>query len=433
MKLWIWLIMVVCSVGGRSARLQAAVFSLDIGSLGLVSGLLEVAEDQAFQTIQVSVELGGSHEYLINLPKTAVYYVRVRSADRILWQEAMFAIVEQSQDTVMPRLEWNPIPGAQTYRLWLSRPGVKARWIDTPNRMVNLSRLGAPWLIRLRAIAGPGARKNVQAVSFRMVVALRSSELPKPRTGGSEVATKFFDPAARDDDQAVYEPEDKDLLEGADGPMDFIFTSRASETLSPLLRRHQLQGWFRYLKESFQIDKLDRFAAAPSQGLGTGAAGLYYLQPQLALSGAVETHATHTLYDEGGAGAPATDQKRIRLHVALGLDLLNTNVRYADWSLYVGPVVNLLQLPLAKDEQKVVDFGLKIDLHSLSTHSHVSLLLLKSSSREWNLDGALPWSLTSWSIRPFLGLYHFDTRQSSGAVSGSFRESGLRLGIAREF
>jgi len=72
-----------------------------------------------------------------------------------------------------------------------------------------------------------------------------------------------------------------------------------------------------------------------------------------------------------------------------------------------------------------------LSLHSYQYRANLAFLLLKSSSRELDLQLSLPW--TVWSIRPFFSLYRYDTRQSAGSVTGTFKESGLRLGIEREF
>jgi hypothetical protein len=407
---------------------QAEVFPLTMGALGQQPGTLEIAWDQSFQKMLVTVNLGEKKEYLVNFPETAIYYVRVRQQDKILWQEAVLAVLGASQKDHVAQLEWAPLPQLIRYRLWVSRSALRTRWFETSELGVRLHKIGAPWLIRVRGMTVQGRYIPVSDMRFRWApVGLAKSKNLKPKA-----PELTLDLAAPDDDQVVYEPEYKDLLSGpAEGPMSSFASRSSAPDVAPVKRQHEAYVWLRYLREDFSIDKKDRFDAEPSSGLGTGGGGQYFLAPNLSVSGAVDTHATRTNYEAGGAQTPNTEQKRIRFHVALGLDLLNTHVRTTDWSLMLGPVAGLVQMPLQENEQKFSDYGIHFAGQHYPHRVAFSFLFLKSGSREIHGRWIAPW--TMWSMHPFLGLYLYNTRQSAGAVTGRFQESGLRMGLARDF
>lgn len=407
--------------------LRAEVFSLDMGRFGQRPGTMEVALDANFENILVTIDLGDKQKYLINFPETAVYFVRVRQQQNVLWQEAILALLENHPADRLPRLDWPAVPEAVRYRLWLCRDSLRTRWLETMDRATHLNKIGAPWLIRLRGITAQGELLPVPQLRFQWMSAYQNVSPLVEETAGVTL-----DLDAPDDDQVVYEPEDKDFLSGADeSPMDAFIARVTPRNLPPLKRQHEVFVWLRYLREEFSIDKKDRFAAEPSVGFGTGAGGQYFLAPNLSLTGAIDTHATITNYEAGGAQAPDTEQKRVRLHVALGLDVLNTHMRTTDWSLSLGPVAGLVQMPLQQNDQKFTDYGIKIEGHHYRSRMALSILFLKSGSREIDGRWIMPW--TAWSINPFLGSYLYDTRQSAGAVTGLFHESGLRVGLERDF
>ena len=97
----------------------------------------------------------------------------------------------------------------------------------------------------------------------------------------------------------------------------------------------------------------------------------------------------------------------------------------------LGPVAGLVQMPLQENEQKFTDYGIHFGSQHYPSRVAFTVLFLKSGSREIHGRWIAPWTI--WSIRPFLGLYLYNTRQSAGAVTGRFQESGLRLGLARDF
>jgi hypothetical protein len=305
---------------------------------------------------------------------------------------------------------------------------MRTRWFETSELGARLHKVGAPWLIRVRGLTTQGRYVPVTDLRFRWAtVGGARTEKVLPKT--PDVA---LDVTAPDDDQVVYEPEDKDLLSGPDEGFIGSFVGRGSSPdLPPVQRKHEAYVWLRYLREDFSIDKKDRFEAEPSSGLGSGGGGQYFLAPNLSLSGTIDTHATRTDYEAGGAQAPNTEQKRIRFHVALGLDLLNTHVRTTDWSLMLGPAFGMVQMPLQENDQKFTDYGLHLASQHYPSRVAFTLLFLKSGSREIHSHWIAPW--TVWSVQPFLGLYLYNTRQSAGAVTGLFQESGLRIGLARDF
>ncbi|HET9237774.1 MAG TPA: hypothetical protein VFO10_11015 [Oligoflexus sp.] len=406
----------------------AEVFPLRMGVLGQQPGTLEMARDPNFQSVLVTLKLGEKSEYLVNFPDTAVYYVRVRQQEKILWQEAVLALLDGTQDQQLARLDWSPVPQVKRYRLWVSRHTVRTRWLETDELGARLHKIGAPWLIRVRGLTNQGRYVPVTDLRFRweaLGIAGAAKEQPK-------VPDVALDVTAPDDDQVVYEPEDKDLLSGPEDGLMASWVGRSSAPdLPPLQRKHEAYVWLRYLREDFSIDKKDRFEAEPSTGLGSGGGGQYFLAPNFSISGTLDTHATRTDYEAGGAQAPNTEQKRIRFHVALGLDLLNTHVRTTDWSLMLGPVAGLVQMPLQQNDQKFTDYGIHLASQHYPSRLAFALLFLKSGSRE--IHGRWIAPLTVWSMQPFLGLYLYNTRQSAGAVTGRFQESGLRFGLARDF
>lgn len=408
--------------------LHAEVFPLQMGALGRQPGTLEIAADQNFQTMLVTLKLGDKDEYLVNFPATAVYYVRVRQQEKILWQEAVLALLDASQDERLAQLDWSPEPQVKRYRLWVSRNTLRTRWFETTDVSARLHKIGAPWLIRVRGMTSQGRYVPVKDLRFRWAaLGLFKPEKVVPKT--PDVA---LDVTAPDDDQVVYEPEDKDLLSGPEEGLLSSFAGRSSAPdLPPLQRKHEAYVWLRYLREEFSIDKKDRFEAEPSSGLGSGGGGQYFLAPNVAVSGMIDTHATITDYEAGGAQAPNTQQKRIRFHLALGLDLLNTHVRTTDWSLMLGPVAGMVQMPLQENDQKFTDYGISIASQHYPSRLGFTVLFLKSGSREIHSRWIAPW--TFWSMQPFFGLYLYNTRQSAGAVTGRFQESGLRFGLARDF
>ncbi|HYX35857.1 MAG TPA: hypothetical protein VE954_22385 [Oligoflexus sp.] len=406
--------------------LRAEVFPFDIGALGYPSGTMDIARDEGFQDKLVSIALGGKREYLINFPESALYFVRVRRQQTVVWQEAVVVLLEQPHTS--PRLSWSIVPGAVRTRLWLSRGTLRTRWLETKEQSAQLHKIGTPWLVRLRGITAKGESLPVTRLTLQWDTPASKPEPPIAATAPDI----HLDPNATDDDQVVYEPEDKDLLSGADeSPMNAFVSRSTPIDLPPIQRKHEVYVWLRYLREQFSIDKKDRFEAEPSIGLGTGAGGQYFLAPNAVLSGAIDTHATQTDYEEAGTQTPSTVQKRIRLHVALGLDLLNTHTRTTDWSLNLGPVVGLVQMPLQQDDQKFTDYGISLGGHHYPTRSALTVLFLKSGSREIHARWIMPW--TVWSMSPFLGTYLYNTRQSAGAVTGRFHESGLRFGLERDF
>ncbi len=416
---------------GLAPTLSAVELPLDLGSLGTGPGQLDIARDSSFETSIVTIPLDGRRQYRVTFDETAVYYVRILRQGKVIWREAIFVLVKPSDPAKMPRLEWVTADSNSRVRIWLSRDTSKTLRAETRSRAVRLDRIGAPWLIRLRSLDEAGATTALKSLQFRWVSYPLSPARGQALSRAEPAREMILDPSAPDDDQVGYEPDDAELLAGDEGPMDLFLARIQPRELGPLERRHVLKGWIRLLRESFSIDKKDRFAADPSQGLGNGLAAQYFLAPNLSFSGAVDLHATQTIYEEGGSEPPALEQKRIRAHLGLGLDLLNTNNRWTEWSFNLGPVLSLIQIPLQEDDQKFTDGGLKLSLHSYEFRASLNFLLLKSSSRELDLQQSLPW--TVWSIRPFFSLYRYDTRQSAGSVTGVFKESGLRLGIEREF
>jgi hypothetical protein len=408
--------------------LQADVFPLRLGALGQEPGALDIAHDADFQKILVTITLGSKQEYLVNFPETAVYYVRVRQQQRTVWQEAVLALLEQSSAERLARLDWPAAAEAVRYRIWLDRDTMRTRWFESADLAVRLQKIGAPWLIRLRGITAQGHLIPIPHLSFAWVpMGVSEQEAPEPKAPDMNL-----DLSAPDDDQVVYEPDDRDLLSGPDeGPMSSFIGRSSAPDRAPVPRKHEVFVWLRYLREEFGIDKKDRFEAEPSSGFGTGAGGQYFLAPNLSVSGAIDTHATRTDYEAGGAQAPNTEQKRIRFHVALGLDLLNTHVQTTDWSLMLGPVAGLVQMPLQQNDQKFTDYGLHFASQHYPTRMALAVFFLKSGSREIHGRWIAPW--TAWSMQPFLGIYLYNTRQSAGAVTGRFQESGLRFGLARDF
>jgi hypothetical protein len=418
-------------LGGLSFALyplHAEVFPLRLGALGQQPGTLEIARDQSFQNMLVTLKLGEKDEYLVNFPDTAVYYMRVKQQEKILGQEGILVLLDASRIDQLAQLEWSPEPQVTRYRLWVSRNTMRTRWFETSEVSARLHKIGAPWLIRVRGMTNQGRYVPVKDLRFRWAtLGVAGSEKVVPKT--PDVA---LDLTAPDDDQVVYEPEDKDLLSGPDdGIISSIIGRSSPSDLPPVQRKHEAYVWLRYLREEFSIDKKDRFEAEPSSGLGSGGGGQYFLAPNLAVSGAIDTHATRTDYEAGGAQAPNTEQKRIRFHVALGLDLLNTHVRTTDWSLMLGPALGLVQMPLQQNDQKFTDYGLHFASQHYPSRLGFTVLFLKSGSREIHSRWIAP--LTIWSMQPFLGLYLYNTRQSAGAVTGRFQESGLRFGLARDF
>jgi hypothetical protein len=421
-------LIILLSLGASLSPLHAAVFPLQIGSLGQQAGTLEVGRDKDFQNILVSIKLDGREDYLVNFPETGVYYIRVSQAQGVVWQEAVLALLNSTQDDRIARLQWTAVGQAQRYRLWLSRDSGRPHWFETSELAVLLHKVGTPWLLRLRGITAGGQVLPVHDINLRWVSAAgRAPEATPP-----QAPDMVLDLNAADDDQVVYEPEDKDLLSGPDdGPM-MAFIARTSPVdLPPLMRKNEVYVWLRYLREQFSIDKKDRFEAEPSTGLGTGAGGQYFLAPNLAVSGAIDTHATRTDYEAGGAQAPNTEQKRIRFHLALGLDILNTHIRTTDWSLMLGPAAGLVQMPLQQNDQKFTDYGLHFATQHYPSRLAFTFLFLKSGSREIHARWIAPWTI--WSMQPFLGSYLYNTRHSAGAVTGRFHESGLRVGLERDF
>jgi hypothetical protein len=354
--------------------------------------------------------------------------MRVRQQEKILGQEAVLVLLEASQNDQLAQLDWSPEPQVKRYRLWVSRNTMRTRWFETSEVSARLHKIGAPWLIRVRGMTHQGRYVPVTDLRFRWAtLGVAGPEKVVPKT--PDVA---LDVTAPDDDQVVYEPEDKDLLSGPDDGIISSFIGRSSPSdLPPVQRKNEAYVWLRYLREDFSIDKKDRFEAEPSSGLGSGGGGQYFLAPNFSLSGAIDTHATRTDYEAGGAQAPNTEQKRIRFHVALGLDLLNTHVRTTDWSLMLGPALGLVQMPLQENDQKFTDYGLHLATQHYPSRLGFTVLFLKSGSREIHSRWIAP--LTIWSMQPFLGLYLYNTRQSAGAVTGRFQESGLRFGLARDF
>lgn len=428
MKFLSQFLILLLGLGAAHFPVLAEVFPLQIGRLGHEPGTLEIAYDTNFQKMLVTVKLSDKEEYLINFPETAVYYIRVRQEQNVVWQEAVLALTEQSSDGRLARLDWPAIPQAVRYRLWLGRDTIRSRWFETVDLAARLHKIGAPWLIRLRGITAQGQLVPVPEMRFRWV--------PVGVTGEKPVAPKVpdvsLDLTAPDDDQVVYEPDDKDLLSGPDDGLMSSFIARSTAPdMPPVQRKHEVHVWLRYLREQFSIDKKDRFEAEPSSGLGTGAGGQYFLAPNLMVAGSIDTHATQTDYEAGGVQAPNTVQKRIRFHAALGLDLLNTHMRTTDWSLMLGPVAGLVQMPLQQNDQKFTDYGLHIATQHYPTHAALAILFLKSGSREIHGRWLAPWTI--WSMRPFLGVYLYNTRHSAGAVTGIFQESGLRFGLGRDF
>jgi hypothetical protein len=422
------LLIILLGLGVSLVPLQAEVFPLDMGRLGHQEGTLEVARDAGFQNMLVSISLGDKREYLINFPETAVYFARVRRQDSIVWQEAILALLANADASRMPRLNWSRVPQAVRYRLWLVRYPLRTRWFETQDLAAHLTKVGAPWLIRLRGITAMGELVPVPELRFQWV----STNLKTPAPAAPKEPEVFIDLNAPDNDQVVYEPEDTDLLSGPDeGPMSTFVARSMPSDLPPIVRKHEVTVWLRYLREEFSIDKKDRFEAEPSSGLGTGASGLYYLAPNVVLSGAIDTHATVTDYEAGGAQAPNTEQKRIRFHVALGLDVMNTHIRSTDWSLNIGPVAGLVQMPLQQNEQKFTDYGLHFAGRYHPVRLGLSVLFLKSGSREIHSSWITPWTI--WSMQPFFGAYLYNTRHSAGAVTGHFEESGLRFGLEYDF
>ncbi|MCX6130148.1 MAG: hypothetical protein NTX25_13915 [Proteobacteria bacterium] len=303
------------------------------------------------------------------------------------------------------------------------------RLLETSDVRAYIGRLATPSLIRWRVQSDDGRDRPLQTIAWRWVAPSQKIQSQAQPQNMSKLPT--IDLQAPEQDQSLYEPEYAGLLAGEENSHKFWSSKEEKLSLAPLHRPHRVFAWFRYLRESFNIDKQDRFAASPSQGLGTGLAAQYYILSQLSVSGSLETHATQTEYETGGTSEPAQVQKRVRSHLALGLDLLNTNSREPNWAFNLGPVGSFLQLPLVSDNQRVLDYGIKASLQVFQPALNLDLLILKSGSRETSLVGILPWPV--FSLRPFLGFYRFDTRQSSGAFTGLYLETGLRLGIERDF
>lgn len=428
--LWVSLFWGLCSA---SSSLQAEVFPLDLGRLGHRAGTLEIAHDPDFQNLLVTIRTGDKQEYLVNFPETAVYFIRLRQDQKVIWQEAVLALLESGGEDRMPRLDWKPVPEAQRYRIWLVRHQIRTQWLETPEQAAHLHRLGAPWLIRVRGISAQGQFQPVTQMTMQWVPTRvnPAKAAPAPDIVKKEPELRL-DPNAPDDDQTVYEPEDKDLLSGSEeSPMDAFIARVTPPQLPPLKRAHEVYIWLRYLQERFEIDKKDRFESDPSSGLGTGASGQYFFAPNISLLGLVDTHATKTDYEAGGVQVPQTQQKRIRVYLGVALDVLNTQIRTTDWSLELGPILGILQIPLQENEQRFTDYGIRFGTHHFPSRSSFSIHFLKSGGREIDLRWTAPW--TAWSVRPFIGLYNYESRQSAGSVTGLFHEKGLRLGLERDF
>ena len=317
------------------------------------------------------------------------------------------------------RLSWQGSRDAKAFRIWLHRTGRRLIGAESQNPFLVLYGNGSPWIVRFRELSAKNQSLPISTLSTE------SFEVSKQTEQNPQSTADFrIDPYASDDDQLAYEPDS--TMHAAEEGLQRL---PEFEVQAPTVQRsHHAEIWLRLIYEQFVVEKLDRFEADPSKGLGLGAYGQYFLQPHLSLSASLESHANQTSYELGGSEPPAEKQKRIRAHLALDVDLLNSLNYQPNWSLTLGPVVNLLQIPLHQDQYLTYDFGIKSSLNAWQYGLRLDALLLKSGSRETSLSYKIPWE--KWSIYPYLGFFYYNSHQSSDTASARFRNMAYASALA---
>lgn len=439
-----WLIL----LGWPAAPAAAVVFPLEVGLTGQSGDRLEVAADDAFKELILQSRIGQQTTYLVNLEKTGRYVYRILRDGKELERDAFFVALEAPPPERLYRARWKAVEGDVSFRISFTRVNGLKSWVVSSTPLVYLGGRGVPWLLRIRAVrpgvpgSQPIAELDVQVTvpppSVRVAEPLKATTEPKESAAAAPPVLKL-DPFAKDDDQIDAEPEYKDLLKGSEKRWwGDAATQGAKSQLKPLTRPHSVYSWLRGFKEGFKVDRRDRYESPESQGFGGGFGFAYFVQPTLRVGLDLDTHATKTSYEEGGTEPPASEQKRIRLLLGAGVDVLNLESRRENFSLLIGPSFGFLQLPVSEDEQKLGDIGLEINPSYYPWRLQAQLRYFKSGSSEAALHWTLPlaiWSLPAkkMGLRPFLAPYTRRTKAKDSSFDSTFNESGCRLGLDFSF
>jgi hypothetical protein len=417
---WILLAMMALCWGASSAL--ATILPVEVPAAAASSDSFAVTRQSPTSELLVEGPLRVRGHVLVNFPETGVYRVAFRQGTKVVWHEDLFVQLTESPVDRLVRLEWRrDSPGL--YRLDFSKQKVRIGTGETQHNHVYLRGGEPPWMLRIHQGRGHAPVEGLQLtwVTFPGL---------QPRASDTPLPNISFDPSARDDDQVVAEPDYHELLEEADvGSL--VTKVSESKDLPPLERQHRIFSWIKLFQESFRVDRRDRYASQPSQGVGSGIGGFFYVTPTLQTQVEFESHVTQTEYEAVGTESPAAEQFRFRLRLGAGVDVLNLEVRRHNLGLEIGPQLTIHQIPLARDNQRVSDPGLGVSLSLFEWQMMVELRTFQSQSHEMGMRWILPWSY--WGINPFLGLYQRMTWAKSGDVKARFEEKALWLGLDREF
>ncbi len=404
--------------------LRADVMPLEVRIEQGKSGILEISKDRNFSHIQSSLKINHQDLYRAEFKENGIYYMRFRSEGKITWTEAFLVVIKGSDRKEIPCLSWAKTPGR--YRLSIRNGRGQKQWCETSDQVAFLKNLKTPVIIRLMGVDTKSKTAELPELSLKW-----ARDMSLPEMGNHRPIDTAHGNYEEDSDQTEEEPYDSEYM---NEPIDLKAIS-PSETqvkeLPPLLRKSNVSLWMRLISEQFSIHNKDTFDAPTTIGLGTGGEGHLFIRPDLMLSGKIDTHGTHTAFEKDADLAPGADQKRLRSHLSLGLDLLNIENRDQLHSVYIGPAIGLFQLPLVHDNQIVTDLGMKVSLHLYTLGFNFDMILMKSGSFE--VSSLYHLNEIAAHLQPIAGIYFCETTQKAGSVNSRFSEVGLNLGLSLEF
>ncbi|MGE0174130.1 MAG: hypothetical protein AB7T49_15135 [Oligoflexales bacterium] len=390
----------------------------------------KISADNQFKNLIKEESLQNGKSVPVSLDKEGSYYWRLTEGRWSLAEGNLVYLAPSGGAKQWYRLRWEPNPKASGYRIQFFKSDKRIATVETKGTVVLVPATETGTLTVYERVAG----NNV--LNKALVVSLERIELA-PTVAIRKIEPTSAPPAEEDEYAFEYDPEDDvsmggEISETSQPKKDDEAPKFDPEKAVQVRRsgKHVFLGG-KIFKESFRVERDLNYEAEPTLGLGATASAKAWTRYGL-LDLWIDTHGTQTEYDNAAeSDAPAAKQKRVFLQMSWGYDVLSIKTKNVNQALVVAPVIATGMVPLTKDEETVLMYGLGMEY------------FYWLEDDRWlfaNLEMFMPGSLLFRGGYDFtvadnfffeLGVYQKSFSFKKDEVKSTFKESGILGSLGR--